>query len=369
MARRDGAVGIAIALRDAWLFEKADEKSGRADQVLSGWAVWCDDPQIQITKMSGHDSMDWKKNQYVHVVTHYGYQGWMCISDLRPCSEEEWRLRQNSGALLLSGTSELSQSSQLLESSEPLAPFFWIRVHRADILSEPRVQGEILETLTRDSIVQLIKRDETDGWSRVRTASETEGYLHTVFLTERRDHERFLMEKFKRTPDFFLKDFFSQRTILLCRPERLQERKKQKVQEIQADVQAWERELRHALTEHALSYLGIQYRWAGKSSQGVDCSGLLFLSYMENGILIYRDAKIMDGFPMRPIGRDELAPGDAIYFPGHVAMYLGDGKFIHATAYKENAGVCINSLNPVDRDYRGDLVNSITGYGSVFVKG
>ena len=77
---------------------------------------------------------------------------------------------------------------------------------------------------------------------------------------------------------------------------------------------------------------------------------------------------MMEGFPMRPISRENLAPGDAIYFPGHVAMYLGDGKFIHATAYKENAGVCINSLNLTDSDYREDLVSSITGYGSVFVK-
>lgn len=367
-------MSIAIALRDAWLFEKADKKSGRADQILSGWAVWCEDLETLPVEKPGQDVSGAKNSRYVHVVTHYGYQGWMCTSDLRPCSEEEWRLRQNSGTLSLSGVSELSELSQIsqlsqsLESSEPLAPFFWIRVHRADILSEPRVQGEILETLTRDSIVQLIKRDETDGWSRVRTASGTEGYLHTVFLTKRRDHERFLMEKFKRTPDFFLKDFLSQRTIQLCGPDRSQERKNQKVQETKTDVQAWERELRHALTEHALSYLGTQYRWAGKSSQGVDCSGLLFLSYMENGILIYRDAKIVDGFPMREIKRDELAPGDAIYFPGHVAMYLGDGKFIHATAYKENAGVCINSLNPADSDYREDLAASITGYGSVFVK-
>lgn len=323
-------MGIAIALRDAWILEQAEENSGRADQVLSGWAVWCEKPEALPAKTSGRDTGSRRNNRYVHVVTHYGYQGWMDTSDLRPCSEEEWRLRRNS------------------EMSESCSPFLWIGVREADILSEPGVQGEILETLTRDSIVQVIKRDETDGWSRVRTASGTEGYLHTIFLTERRDRERFLTEQ-SRTQDFFLKDFLSQKTEMMRETTNL-------------------RELRHALTDSARSYLGTQYRWAGKSSRGVDCSGLMFLSYMENGILIYRDAKMMDGFPMRPIGRDELAPGDAIYFPGHVAMYLGNGKLIHATAYKENAGVCINSLNPADSDYRRDLAASITGYGSVFVK-
>lgn len=341
-------MGVAIALRDAWLFEQADDKSGRADQVLSGWAVWCDDHKTQSTKLSEQDAMDGQKSRYVHVVTHYGYQGWMRTSDLRPCSEKEWRLRQNLEVLALSGTEELLQSS---------APFCWIGVREADILSAPKVQAEILETLTRTSIVQVIKRDEIEGWSRVRTASGTEGYLHTVFLTERRDHDRFLME---RSEGFFLQDFLSRRAELV--------QEKIKFPEMETNLQVWEQELRHALTNSALRYLGTQYRWAGKSSQGVDCSGLLFLSYMENGILIYRDAKMIDGFPMRPIERDELAPGDAIYFPGHVAMYLGDGKFIHATAYKENAGVCINSLNPTDSDYRENLAASITGYGSVFVK-
>lgn len=343
-------MGVAIALRDAWLFEQADDKSGRADQVLSGWAVWCDVSETQSTKLSEQDVMDWQKSRYVHVVTHYGYQGWMRTSDLRLCSEKEWRLRQNLEVLALSGTEELLQSS---------APFCWIGVREADILSAPKVQAEILETLTRTSIVHVIKRDEVDGWSRVRTDSGTEGYLHTVFLTERRDHDRFLM---KRSKGFFLQDFLSRRA------EVVQEESIQKFSNVKTNLQAWEQALRHALTNSALRYLGTQYRWAGKSSQGVDCSGLLFLSYMENGILIYRDAKMIDGFPMCPIGRDELAPGDAIYFLGHVAMYLGDGKFIHATAYKENAGVCINSLNLTDSDYREDLVNSITGYGSVFVK-
>ena len=62
----------------------------------------------------------------------------------------------------------------------------------------------------------------------------------------------------------------------------VQEESIQKFSNVKTNLQAWEQALRHALTNSALRYLGTQYRWAGKSSQGVDCSGLLFLSYMEN---------------------------------------------------------------------------------------
>ena len=92
------------------------------------------------------------------------------------------------------------------------------------------------------------------------------------------------------------------------------------------------------------------------------------MSYLENGVLIYRDAKIMPGYPMQEISCADLKPGDAIYFPGHVAMYLGNDKYIHSTGQIRTAGVTINSLNPADEDYREDLAQMITAYGSIFVK-
>ena len=48
------------------------------------------------------------------------------------------------------------------------------------------------------------------------------------------------------------------------------------------------------------------------------------MAYMLNGIIIYRDAKIIEGFPMHAIDISEMKPGDLIFFPGHVAMYIGN---------------------------------------------
>ncbi|MFQ9395879.1 MAG: NlpC/P60 family protein [Lachnospiraceae bacterium] len=49
----------------------------------------------------------------------------------------------------------------------------------------------------------------------------------------------------------------------------------------------------------AREFLGTQYRWGSKSSQGIDCSGLAFVSYLDNGLLIYRDASIEAGYPVK----------------------------------------------------------------------
>lgn len=124
--------------------------------------------------------------------------------------------------------------------------------------------------------------------------------------------------------------------------------------------------LRRALCSTARSYLDTQYRWGGKTVQGIDCSGLVSMCYLLNGIIIYRDAKLKEGFALHPVPLEEIRPADLLFFPGHVAMYLGEGLFIHSTAHNGSQGCCIASLSPDDPRFRADLRGSITAAASIF---
>ncbi|PWJ59471.1 SH3 domain-containing protein [Dyadobacter jejuensis] len=102
----------------------------------------------------------------------------------------------------------------------------------------------------------------------------------------------------------------------------------------------------------AKTMLGVPYLWGGTSVKGVDCSGFTKTAFFMNGVVIPRDAsqQVLVGEAI-PILKDDaldeqlalknLKSGDLLFFAGgkaqssnarvtHVALYLGEGQFIHA---------------------------------------
>ncbi|MDO5132579.1 MAG: NlpC/P60 family protein [Eubacteriales bacterium] len=94
------------------------------------------------------------------------------------------------------------------------------------------------------------------------------------------------------------------------------------------------------VVDYALKFVGNPYKWGGSSlTDGADCSGFVMAVYAHFGIsLPHYDAAI------RQCGREvgslsSALPGDVICYNGHVAIYMGDNKIVHAADYKY--GICI----------------------------
>ncbi len=82
----------------------------------------------------------------------------------------------------------------------------------------------------------------------------------------------------------------------------------------------------------AMQYLGVPYVWGGASPSGFDCSGLVMYVYAQVGVSLPHNAAMQYNSVGVFVSRDQLQPGDLVFFDGlgHMGMYIGGGQFIHA---------------------------------------
>jgi cell wall-associated NlpC family hydrolase len=81
----------------------------------------------------------------------------------------------------------------------------------------------------------------------------------------------------------------------------------------------------------AMQYLGVPYVWGGASPSGFDCSGFAMYVYAKVGVSLPHHAASQYGMGA-PVSKDQLQPGDLVFFNGlgHMGIYIGGGQFIHA---------------------------------------
>jgi len=128
------------------------------------------------------------------------------------------------------------------------------------------------------------------------------------------------------------------------------------------DLEEWKNKTKpdgESIAKMAMQFVGVPYMWGGNSVKAFDCSGLSWTAYHMNGISLPRNASQQVKLGLE-LPLDDMASwqeGDLVFFgtpadedrplrASHVAIYIGEGRIVHASQI-----VRISSLVPEDKDF------------------
>jgi len=99
---------------------------------------------------------------------------------------------------------------------------------------------------------------------------------------------------------------------------------------------------------YAYKAIGKPYHWAADGPSSYDCSGLTMAAWRAAGVKLYHQAAEQWNETVH-IARSEIQPGDLVFYDGlgHVAIFVGGGKVIHAPKAGENVQLAsIDMMSP-----------------------
>lgn len=206
----------------------------------------------------------------------------------------------------------------------------YVSTESLKVRKEANTKSEVIDSLTKNAQVSII--EELTGWYKIKIGKEI-GYVSSQYISDKKVETTTSRGSTTRSEE------------VSQMPEETVEEEEEPVTS-SAPVSG-EGE---SVVEFAKQYLGYKYVAGGASpSTGFDCSGFTSYVYKNFGVSLNRTSKdqVKNGVA---VSRSELEPGDLVLFKGktgsaigHVGIYIGGGKFIHAST--PSTGVIISGLS------------------------
>ena len=220
-----------------------------------------------------------------------------------------------------------------------------VRVNLLNVRSEASVDSGAIGYLTANEKVKVLE-DEGD-WLKVQYTDEKVGYVAAEYVSIQ---EEYISAK-----------SLEEEAAELAEKKKNEERERQRTTAaapVQEDVTlavtapaanySTNPELRQAIVNYAMQFVGNRYVMGGQSlTGGTDCSGFTCYVYRDFGYSISRTPSGQLATAGRSISLAEIQPGDIVCFGyggcSHVGMYIGNGQIVHEA--NSRTGCIVSTLN------------------------
>lgn len=225
------------------------------------------------------------------------------------------------------------------------------------VREEPSTESVVLGLIPGGDILAVL--EETDGWIKV-SIEEGEGYVSTEFLNvytenvkaESAEEERIRLEKEeaerKKAEEAARKAIREKEAAAKAKAETSnkktqstattvkQETSVKQDTNTKQDVPATDSDLGRKIADYGLQFVGNPYVYGGTSlTKGTDCSGFVMSVYAHFGISLPRTSGEQGKSGVSVGSIDNAQAGDLVWYSGHIAIYTGNGKVVHASNAKE----------------------------------
>ncbi|MCR4435849.1 MAG: SH3 domain-containing protein [Clostridiales bacterium] len=195
-------------------------------------------------------------------------------------------------------------------------------VNCANVRSQSSTSSDVVLQLSKGAKVSI--RSRTGDWYRITTANGTEGWIN--------------------------KDLISVKDSSVSRGDEEQVSAEELAAAAKDEGNATTKG--EKIVNFAKKYIGVKYVWGGTTPKGFDCSGFVGYVYKNFGISLNRVAADQAKQGTK-VNKSDLKPGDLVFFDtnggmnsiSHVGIYIGGGKFIHASSSRSVHKVTISEIN------------------------
>ncbi len=249
-----------------------------------------------------------------------------------------------------SDNSSKEEEKENLDENKDESYTAYVDASSVNVREKASSSSEVVTTLSTNEKVTVESVEK--GWAKVKTEDGTKGYISNEYLSKEKvkvtnrsgDVERPTITKQTSTEN---KKTSSKSNNSTSKSSTTSKSDKKTTSSSSSSNKGTQ------VVSYAKKYLGASYVYGGDGPNSFDCSGFTQYVYKKFGVSLPHSASAQQSYG-KAVSKSNLKQGDLVFFTGHVGIYVGNNKFIHAA--NPSKGVVITSLS--DSYYKKNYITA-----------